>query len=711
MSGLDQAAAHSKPYRKLSPGFIVSRCSSCAPPRVQSTAEQSLRQSQPYSFKTKTTSFETRNPPSALFARFSKLYSREEETWLIEMCISRTFALVGVFIVSCLGQGQPPGNVPIKICSWAQFRAAMVRDKIYIDGGVEYLSAMNSGPWATFQSTVYLNLTIGFNLVDNLTELLTPLLSGTPLLDSFYSGYMFADYYQFYTYGGLPSPEVFTLLPEDYVFRYVLFENSPGVVTLELGPIDTKLPSNINRYITDGAGVSIPSEDLGFYFGGMTNSDKVNYDGGTAQKPSDTLVKVNMSTAEPTWSHTELPASILSRADAQLVWIPVSESGLLIALGGVINPESLFFEALNSSQVSDSEAISPSFMNTIPIYDVASEVWFIQEVAGSYRPGQLTGFCAVLATENQSSFDIYIHGGYNGVLGFGAEAVQPNNDVWVFSVPSFTWTKVHDGNLTQGRRFHSCFAPYPDQMLVIGGVGLYGDDCVDSIIKIFNLNTLEWQSGYDPLVWSEYARPPIVSSAIAAAGSITWSEPELPQLFNTLYKKPILVYYPYVSGSIAQNLEKAAKQALASWLGGLLGIVLYLFLSTICLFAIVILRRRMLLQRGGAAPLVSTAVEKSRFIRWINNMKVDTEERKTLMNEEEDELFVDASALSKYKARAAKKFFGKISKSIAKQEPASLRRQEKSTASGEAYELRTRGAESAGYAPISTEQEGQRPLG
>jgi hypothetical protein len=635
------------------------------------------------------------------------------------MYLPQACALVGIFVVSCVCQlsGLPPGNAPISICSWSQFRAAMIRDQIYLDGGNIFYQEPNFDPWIVPQTTVYLNLTVGFSLGDNLTELFTPLFNGTSLGAIFYSGFMFANELQFYVYGGLPSTLNGAAPPDDYVFGYNLYSADNGDDTSQaVGPTGntTTLPEGITRCITDGAGVSIPSEDLGFYFSGMTNPNKFAYDDGQAQAPSTLLMKVNMSTSITAWSGEILPEPVTPRADAQLVWIPVSTSGLLVALGGVVNPESLFGEILNASQVTESESISPSFMTDISIYDIASETWHTQSISGSDHPGQLTGFCAVLAAQNggstQSStpaFNIYAYGGYNGIIGPGVDLLlaQPKNDVWVLSVPSFTWTKVYDGNLTQGRYFHSCFAPYPDQMLVIGGVG-FESNCVDSIIKIFNLNTLEWQTGYDPAVWSEYRTPQIVASTIAAAGSIASDmDPKLARLFNTPYEKPITVFYPYGrSASTTEKLARVIKQALASWLGGLLAIVLYLFLSTICLFAIVIIRRRMLLQRSGAAHFVTPGAKGSRFVRWINNVKVDTEEKEGLIDDDEGTPSKLTKAPTKHRKNLVLKLFSGIQKLDTKPERILPGRKEKSPVSGEIYELRTRQLDGVGYNHVSTDQ-------
>lgn len=113
------------------------------------------------------------------------------------------------------------------------------------------------------------------------------------------------------------------------------------------GFLQKTLPDGVNRYVTNGAGVSVPSESLGFYFSGMRSEDwGIIAEGGlpniTASISANTLISVDMSTMrDEKWENDTLPDHILARANAELVWIPVSESGVLIAIGGVTDPEIL----------------------------------------------------------------------------------------------------------------------------------------------------------------------------------------------------------------------------------------------------------------------------------------------------------------------------------------------------------------------------------
>lgn len=275
------------------------------------------------------------------------------------------------------------------------------------------------------------------------------------------------------------------------------------------------LPGNVTSYITNGAGASAPSENLAFYFSGMHAPDwgSFTWDEMQARETANTLITVDMASMRgETWSNATLPDYVPGRANAELVWVPVSTSGVLVAVGGVIDPVELWRTSkLNSSQTSASKSVSPTFMETVSVYDVHSQQWYLQNTTGDI-PGLLTQFCSVLASATDgSSHNIYIYGGYNG-LEYGA---TPMDDVYILSLPSFKWIKAYNGTSAHGRTSHKCFKPYPNQMLAVGGMHSSSTDCVEGgIIVNFDLNHLTFQNGYDPNQWSEYKVPDLVTAQI-----------------------------------------------------------------------------------------------------------------------------------------------------------------------------------------------------
>lgn len=121
-------------------------------------------------------------------------------------------------------------------------------------------------------------------------------------------------------------------------------------------------------------------------------------------------------------------------------------------------------------------------------------------------------FCTALASASDgSSHNIYVYGGYSGE--YAAET--PSDDVYILSLPSFTWVKAYTGNDRHGRSGLQCFRVFPDQMLLVGGQHKDPSICLDGgIIQLFNLNTLEFQTTYSPNKWNDYIVPEVVTRQI-----------------------------------------------------------------------------------------------------------------------------------------------------------------------------------------------------
>jgi hypothetical protein len=275
------------------------------------------------------------------------------------------------------------------------------------------------------------------------------------------------------------------------------------------------LPANVTRYITNGGAASAPSENLGFYFSGMRAPDWGDFNLNQLQsnQTADTLITLDMSVmSDGKWTNDTLPSYIPTRSNAELVWVPVSESGVLVAIGGVVEPIQFFRnDKENSSRTAESKTISPTFMQTVSVFDVESKTWYLQNTTGDIPP-QLTEFCSVLASAaDGSSHNIYIYGGYDG-LDYNA---NPSDDVYILSLPSFRWVKAYTGTNTHSRSGHGCIKVYPDQMLAIGGQHVDSTHCLEGgVIVNFNLNTLRFEDEYDPTKWSKYKVPDLVTKWI-----------------------------------------------------------------------------------------------------------------------------------------------------------------------------------------------------
>lgn len=168
--------------------------------------------------------------------------------------------------------------------------------------------------------------------------------SGPQYLD----GFMFANNDDWLGYGGLLALTNSNSDPPSStdILGYEVYSSEPSSKRLQVGFYNELLPTGITRYITYGGGVNIPDSNLGYYFGGLRAADfgPIFFAPGNetlnADVLSNTLITVNMAVQESEkWDNLTVPSTIPGRASSDLVWIPVAQSGALIAIGGVILPE------------------------------------------------------------------------------------------------------------------------------------------------------------------------------------------------------------------------------------------------------------------------------------------------------------------------------------------------------------------------------------
>ncbi|KAL4767762.1 hypothetical protein BDW60DRAFT_199269 [Aspergillus nidulans var. acristatus] len=524
------------------------------------------------------------------------------------------------------------------ICTWGQLRAAIIRDTVYLDGGyLVYQRGFSSGQ-AQVDATnnaeglLYtLDLSQSFNTEnDNLTALFDTFAKaggiGGNIAPTYRDGVMFANDNMFYLYGGLlDNTDDVDDPAANTVLAYQAYQYGTERPAWEPRFVSSNLNDGVTRYITNGAGVNAPSENMGWYISGMRAPGwGPIWDNETATNVSQRMVTVDMSDMEnPVFENVSLSSDVPGRANAEAVWLPVAESGVIVLIGGVTEPVTISAAGLSDEQKEESERESPAFMRTVSVYDVAGDRWYNQNTTGDIPP-QLTQFCSVYASASDgSSHNIYIYGGYDGL----DERSHPSDDVYVLSVPSFEWIQLYDGNGTaNGRKEHKCVKPYPDKMLVLGGTHIGSSSCIPDIIRVFNLNTGRFQDTYNPRDWDEYKVPDLVAGRIGgdADGGATKTAPEswtttaLADVFEASYTRTIETYYPY--NSTSDNITTTTVPSGGSgggfpgWAGAVIGVVLGLLL-VVGAFVFWFLRRR---KRKGSRR-GSEISRGSRVMNWVNN--------------------------------------------------------------------------------------------
>ncbi|KAL2890381.1 kelch repeat protein [Ceratocystis lukuohia] len=386
---------------------------------------------------------------------------------------------------------------------------------------------------------------------------------------NYYSGALLGNNAEFFLYGGLARrTSAYPLPGEDEILGYQKFEyGAERDFTANLNSYNTD--SGTNRYVTHGAGATVNSEWKAFYFSGLRSSagpiDRLvtNSSATSWNIPADFLITLETDESNQLthkWTNSSLPDDIKGRAAGEFVFVPVGENGIMVAVGGVTYPE--FTNPLGESLEPDlSTSEGRGFHETIDIYDIGSKKWYRQNSTLIDTPPTLAYGCAVMgAASDGSSYNIYYYGGYTAL----SKTSQYSDDVWVLSLPSFTWTKIYSGNNIHGRVGHQCFQPYPGQLMIIGGKpGTTSStseanekSCLEgNIIQLFNMSSLEWVDAYDPAKQTNYTIPDEVSNVIGgnAFGGATrtapasgWSDDELEKLFDTAYPtSKITNYYPY----------------------------------------------------------------------------------------------------------------------------------------------------------------------
>ncbi|KFZ19739.1 hypothetical protein V502_03486, partial [Pseudogymnoascus sp. VKM F-4520 (FW-2644)] len=477
---------------------------------------------------------------------------------------------------------------------------------------------------------------------DNFSEVLTPITSvvgaSNNLAPPYYDGALLSNDGEYLAYGGLLTGSVGLSPPDaDSSRGYQRYWYGGEGKKFDPGFLDTHITAGITRYVGFGAGVSVPSENKGYYFGGMQarSHGPVNYPSGNKTTDptvySRDLISVDMTKQmEEVWTNKTIKSDVPGRASPEIVWVPVGKNGVLVVVGGVVDPVFANFTfTLDDAKKANSQTNSPSFLSTVSVYDIESSTWFQQPTTGAPAKTAWTQGCTVVASApDGSSHNIYYYGGFDGI----SLQAPFNDDVWILSLPAFTWIKAAAGRTGHGRAGHRCVKPYPDQMIVLGGYPSNGGTAVTcvtgSIVQLFNLTSLQWFDSYDPRVWGNYTVPSVVTAAIATA-TTKWSNSSLSTIFSTAYDSAkIIPWYPYAytnstSGTTPTHPDvpsatpvPAPGSGTPKWLAPVLGVVLTLVILSALAIAFLLYRRRRYLQRRESVADTSE-VNRNRILSWV----------------------------------------------------------------------------------------------
>ncbi|RDL37967.1 uncharacterized protein BP5553_05400 [Venustampulla echinocandica] len=336
---------------------------------------------------------------------------------------------------------------PVKdFCRRFGHQTCVIDQRLYIDGGLVNMNTLQQNP-NNYSNTwlSYHDLTTSPPRID--MPQIHANLSKNASIPDVSGGVLWPDSVnkRFYLYGGdyfniPPNPP--NLLSYDVLYdQWVSFGS----------PTDRSIQS-----VSWGAGVGVSSIGKGFVLGGwLSNNSVPGWTGpplatsGLIQYDMDSNILSNTTGIDST-----------PRAEGVMVYIPASDVGMLVHFGGVT--------------VGSNGTTSASPMSSIHLYDIKSSKWYTQTATGNIPPNRRR-FCADAAwAPDRSSYNIYLYGG----LGFGADSAG-FDDMWILSLPSFTWINYYSAPTGTGYPHHSlsCNVVNNGQMLVIGGTFPLSSDC------------------------------------------------------------------------------------------------------------------------------------------------------------------------------------------------------------------------------------------
>jgi hypothetical protein len=139
-------------------------------------------------------------------------------------------------------------------------------------------------------------------------------------------------------------------------------------------------------------------------------------------------------------------------------------------------------------------------MNVIDVYDIANSTWYKQSTSGTSPPIRVDPCAVAAAAPDGSSFQVHLYGGQN-LMPFGSQIQY--SDMWILTIPSFTWIQVDMSGQSQppARAGHTC-SIWDGQMVVVGGYVGKDISCDSPGIYNFNLSSLKWTNSFTSLTSS-----------------------------------------------------------------------------------------------------------------------------------------------------------------------------------------------------------------
>ncbi|KAF2671032.1 hypothetical protein BT63DRAFT_432238 [Microthyrium microscopicum] len=394
-------------------------------------------------------------------------------------------------------QLQARANSPTDVCKrWSQ-QSSIVNGTLYLYGGrATTSSTQNSNTWNN--DFLSINLKSSWQ-ISSPPFVGLPQPSGPPAVAN---GYLWSSYDSLFLYGGEYSdtpaakPDPFSLWEYKIKSSSWVSHANP---TSSAGTNSEAAGQTIQR-AAEGAGFSVPALGRGWYFGGhldafttpdwtvqVTRSYLRSFVEFTFPGYTNSGVDSLHSTAagsDGAWRNItnagiQDTAGFTERADGLLAWVPGwGKDGIILSLAGGTND-------------------TFTQMNEVDVYDIANSQWYRQSTSGPTPEIRVNPCAVVVGAADGSSYQVYMFGGQN-LIPAGNQTQY--NDMWILSVPSFSWIKVDMSgqSVPYGRAGHTCDV-WDSQMVVVGGYIDKSISCESPGVYVFNTSSLKWQNSFNSL--------------------------------------------------------------------------------------------------------------------------------------------------------------------------------------------------------------------
>ncbi|EXJ64289.1 hypothetical protein A1O7_00625 [Cladophialophora yegresii CBS 114405] len=266
-----------------------------------------------------------------------------------------------------------------------------------------------------------------------------------------------------------------------------------------------------------GASAEAPDQGLAFYVGGQVDDGTANstqfLGNGTVGVTGMVVIETQTNTIK---NITGLSGIQTNRQGGGLVYVDnFGNTGVLLLIGG--QTQTTGYIPMDEIKIFDIHS-----MDLTGQAGSGNNLWYEQKATGDI-PDARVDFCLVAApSQDNSSTSIYLYGGTSNGTIF--------DDIYVLSLPSFTWVKVFTGQ--DARWSVTCHFIPPRQMITVGGGGKSSNissDCdwEQKSLAVLDLSTIGWSSVYD-VAAPAYEVPEQVIKVIGGGplGNATKLEPD-----------------------------------------------------------------------------------------------------------------------------------------------------------------------------------------